>query len=1298
MFLSWHLLFSKNESLNLRGAGLCFTPNKGQVIDVEGNLRPDILYTGDGGGLSLFIRNTGVSYVMSKPAEANEFMESFEVLMPKTSSFYTHRIDLNFLNCNTNTLFIETDEVEGYKNFYYPHCAQGVNNIKSYNVLTQKNIYNNIDVIYKGSKSKGLKYDIIVNPGGDYRNIALQYSGTNSVSLKEGRLIISTSLNELTEYIPKVYQNIDGKIVDVAAEYFLHDNIINFKLGTFNPKHPLIIDPWVTYFGGANNENGTSIATDPNGDIVFTGLTYSNNFPVLGAFQSTQPAGAFVAKMNANGNLLWCTYYGGTYNDRGNGICTDSNGDVYFTGESWSTNNFPIVTTFGQTSHLNTHPGITSGKTAAFLVKLSSGTGQPIWGTFYGDPISGQYTTGQDVTVDQNNNVLISGHTAATANIATPGTFQSNYGGAGVGYFWGDVYVAKFNSTGVRQWGTYCGGSDVETAGGISCDLSNNIYVAGKTLSNDFPVSSGAFSTRYSNNSDAFLFKLDQTGQRVWGTYYGGPSAEEGLAVQVDLTGNVYIAGRTLSKTALGTAGAAYPTKTAGSLNSDAFITKFSSAGSRLWGSYLGGSAAVSAGGGAADYATGLAIDGYNNVIVAGDTYSTDFPVTSCAQQTVFIGTEDQFITTFDPNGNIICSGYLGMGNSSSYNNETMNGSGGCIAATGGFLYLTAASDNAYPVTINAYQYNSAGNVDVTVAKFCVTSCGLPTILADFYASKTNICTGEPINFSLTNTSCSQTGTTYLWSFSGGTPSTSTNQNPANISFNGTGTYNVKVVIETPCGKDSVEKNNYITVHGIPATINPVSNVTCNGYNDGTANVNAPAGQYNFSWSNGQTSSTATGLSAGTYSVTVSENNGCSTTFTTIITQPLPLILTTAINDSISCNGYNDGTVIASCSGGTPTYNYLWSNNQTNTIATSLSTGLYNVIVTDENGCTITGSIQISDPQALVVSIAPNVPVCEGQTVTLSASSNGGSPAYLYNWSNGSTFAMVSVTPSSNTTYSLEVTDKNGCSASAITNIEVNPLPEVIFASDETEGCAPLCISFINTSPTSLNSSWQFGNGSSSGSEQTTTCFNTAGQYNTTLTVTDANGCSNTKTENNYITVYPNPSAAFTANSNPTDINIPVVFTDQSTDATKWNWTFGDVVNTTSSAQHPSISYSDSGYYRVILIVENSYGCVDTTEQLIRVQPEFSLYAPNSFTPNNDGTNDLFKPKGTGIDYTNYELYIFDRWGNKIFFTDNPEKGWNGCVKNSNTIAQIDTYVWVVYLRDVNGNKHSHNGHINLIK
>ncbi len=219
----------------------------------------------------------------------------------------------------------------------------------------------------------------------------------------------------------------------------------------------------------------------------------------------------------------------------------------------------------------------------------------------------------------------------------------------------------------------------------------------------------------------------------------------------------------------------------------------------------------------------------------------------------------------------------------------------------------------------------------------------------------------------------------------------------------------------------------------IPLTANITSSspVTCNGGTDGSATVNASGGQmpYSYLWSNGETNATAIMLSAGSQSVTVTDDGGQMAVDQVTISEPSALVLTTTIDNHITCNGNNDGQATASASGGSPGYTFNWSNGQSSATATGLTPGMHSVTVTDVNNCSTSADITITEPDVLVLQLIfqTNISCFGFNDGTAAVQASGGSNPYSFSWSNGQTGGTaVNLTPGS---HSVTVTDVNNCTA-----------------------------------------------------------------------------------------------------------------------------------------------------------------------------------------------------------------------------------------------------------------------------
>lgn len=466
-------------------------------------------------------------------------------------------------------------------------------------------------------------------------------------------------------------------------------------------------------------------------------------------------------------------------------------------------------------------------------------------------------------------------------------------------------------------------------------------------------------------------------------------------------------------------------------------------------------------------------------------------------------------------------------------------------------------------------------------------------------------------------------------------------------------------------------------------------------------------GPYTYSWNTSpvQTTPTATNLPPGVYIVTVTDGTGCTTvdTVTVLGTGALPFS-TSQVN--VLCNGGNNGSATFTPTGGTGPFTYTWNPNVSGTgSATTLTAGVYTVDVTDNYGCSNSFTFTITEPPLVPISANPSPPssVCIGFSTTVSVAPSGGAPPYSYNWLNGpGNNSSLLVTPTVTTTYSCVVSDACGNQADTGTiTITVNPTPAISFAGDDLAGCAPVCVNFTpQSNPAIASCLWQFGDGDTSIVGLANHCYDQTGTYDVTLSVVDVNGCVNTTTLFAYITVYPDPVAAFNIlTPMPTTLQESYIgFDNLSTGGDTCHWDFGDASELTDvTCADLAHQYEDTGTYHVQLIVTNTWGCADTAESDVVIVPDATLYVPNTFTPNGDGQNDIFYAYGEFVD--EFHMMVFDRWGNLIFESYDIYKGWDGRVQGHSTICQIDTYVWrISYTEKYTGFYQRRIGHVNLIR
>ena len=598
--------------------------------------------------------------------------------------------------------------------------------------------------------------------------------------------------------------------------------------------------------------------------------------------------------------------------------------------------------------------------------------------------------------------------------------------------------------------------------------------------------------------------------------------------------------------------------------------------------------------------------------------------------------------------------------------------------------------------------------------------------------SHNDVCFGDSIQFTdSSSVNLPASITSYLWVFGDGSPS-GILENPAHL-YSAAGTYNVKLVATSnnACS-DSV--TTPVNAYDAPVTAFTFSN-TCLADSAKLINtsVDPVMGSIaNWEWNFGDGSPLNTTVwspshlyaAPGKYQViliTYSSNLGCADTLKDSIT-----VFHTPVGNfgfiNVCLNQANDLYDSSSVVNGTVT---AWSWNfgdssplntvqNTNHIYSNPGTYIVSLVVTTSDGCEddISKNIVVHplpDAQYSATNVCVGTPVQFTDLSTIlptdtiqswtwdfddsSPFSNGQAATHLY-------------TAIGSYDIQLLVVSNFGCIDSINKTTVVNPNPVVNFSAIDTVGCSPLCVSFQNTSSIGTGNNiqylWNFGDSSAPGNSQnvehcyTNNSVSSLVSFTPTVTVTSDSGCVTSGSKTNYITVYPNPNASFTVSPQTSTIIDPVIsITDLSTGTDFWTWNFGDLQ--TSVVQNPpSHTYASVGTYIITLIASTQYNCIDTTYQTIIIEPDFIFYIPNAFTPDGDGINDFFTGKGIYIE--EFEMSIFDRWGNLIYRSDDISIPWDGKANKGTEIAQSDVYVYSIKVTDFKMVKHNYSGIVTLVR
>ncbi len=633
---STSLIFKKQ--IKQSGKILQFIENKGQFADQKGNELPDVKFIAKFGNRRIYVRESGISFVVFKKKEVNKdeqgFANGFNV-----SGF---RQDMVFKNCNIDVEIRGIGKSNDYINYYLPHCPQGITDVYKYEKIIYDNIYDNIDLVLYSNDEGKFQYDFTVNPGGDPSEIALFMHDAEDVSIENNKLITGTPCGEIIQSPPFTYQMVDGKKVKINSSFSINkDKLISFKYSAYDRSKPLIIDPvtrlWGTFFGGEQMDILNCVDFDTGNNIIACGATDSEtNIASPGAYQPNLNyyRDAVIVKLDIDGNRVWSTYYGGSESDYAGDLVTDKQDNIYVFG----TSNSPDV--LGEDGWQQQN----NGEYDSFIAKFSP-SGYRIWGTFYGgesveNPFNYEnYVANGKITVDKWSNVFVTAKTLSDKLVGDK-CMQCKRGGEE------DAFIAKFDSSGNMIWDTYYGGEFYDRPGGMTTDEEGNLLICGWTMSEDVFASEDAMQKELKGDHDGFISKFDTDGNRIWSTYYGGIGWDGLMQIALDPAGNIYLSGATTSEE-IGYG--RWKDKLHG--YHDALVAKFTGDGrKRIWSVYFGGSYNEWAY--KLDYSNGA-------LYITGSTYSEDLNVRGGYQKNL-IGNRDAFFAKFDTSGKRLWGSYYG--------------------------------------------------------------------------------------------------------------------------------------------------------------------------------------------------------------------------------------------------------------------------------------------------------------------------------------------------------------------------------------------------------------------------------------------------------------------------------------------------------------------------------------------------------------------------------------------------------------------------------------------------------------
>lgn len=896
---------------------------------------------------------------------------------------------------------------------------------------------------------------------------------------------------------------------------------------------------------------------------------------------------------------------------------------------------------------------------------------------------------GYTCTYDEQGNMYLGGYVNGPIGLypTTPGAFQLSFGGgtstSGI-MFPCDMGISKISANGSTLiYSTYLGGSDNETPHSLVVNSLNQLVIYGRTYSSNFPTTANAYDNSYNGGGDITVTVMNANGTALIGSTFIGGSGDDGVNINAqefvggslkrnygddargevicDANNNIYIASCTSSNN-FPTTNGAFQASLAGA--QDGCIFKLNATASNLiYSTYLGGNAD--------DACYSLDLNPTNNALyVSGGTSSNNFPVGFGGVNALYQGgTMDGFLIQLNPSGTALNGGtFIGTNQEDQSYFVKLDLSGN--------VYVVGQTKGNYPIINAAYSNANSGQF---ITKFNPELNSI--IYSTRFGSGNNNTNISPTAFLIDT--CENV---YVCGWGG-------NLGFANWPFNQNALSGMPLTSDA--FKSTTDGNDFYII----VLKKDAASLLYGSYFGGNnALEHVDGGTSRFDKSGiiyeaicagcGGNSSTPT--TPGVVSQTNNSSNCNELGFkmalelTTLKAEALadpaatgcaPLTVN-FINNSQNATYYhwNFGTGVSTDTSNLfqPTFTYT-------------DTGTYNIqlIAFSPNGCipsdTAYTSVVVYNTTASATYGYTLNDLCDSLIVSFTA--QGSSPLATYAWSFGDGTTGTGAIPSHTYydggvyTVTLIVNDPEACNP-LDTFVQQIPFLSKISAKPSGNyysGCAPLTVQFENNSFGGTSFKWVFGDGSSSTLENPTHNYNQPGTYTALFIVFDPSSCNGSDTAYITIEVFPAaPVAQFTMNTQNPGSNEPVLFTNQSFNATAYLWSFND--GTTSNDVNPVHTFQNNGDYLVCLTAYNNGPCPDTACRLIYVRFTPLIDVPNAFSPNGDGQNDFLLVKGRGVQSILFR--VFNRWGEKVFETNNINVGWNGTYKGEP--QEMDVYAWTL--------------------
>ena len=649
-------------------SGPVFVANQGQWPE-------NILFRGSTAGLVLWFEADKVTYISERDSGQS----------PITAAF---------VNCGPDVAVRGSDTLDANNNFFIGNNPdKWRTDIPGFGEVVYENIYPGIDLKFYGSQNR-IEYDFMAAPGADYSQIEIAYEGAEAVYIDQsGRLIVAGVCDSLTHHQPYIYQIDSGHRIKLKGEYIQKSPVsFGFRLTQSADAHLcLVIDPVLSYDAHFNGEYGEAfegVTIDKEGNVYAVGGTSSADFPHVGGYPGQSCPGMVIAKINADGQIVYSTCFGGSGQDAGNGVAVDKDGNIYLTGTT-SSEDYPFVN-----GYQSSNPGAPL-YSAAFVTKLNSTGNAIIYSTYL---CGGHGDYGLDIEVDDSGYAYVCG--GAFEGFPTVNAYQPNHANGA------DAFLTILAPAGnALVYSTFLGGWSTDDAKSIDLANSGSIVIGGETHSYDLPVKHAIQSMNggTDSNVDGFAAKFAPMGDSlIYCTYLGGDKLDRIEGVAADQDGRAYVCGITGS-TDFPIKNAFQPEQAGGPY--DAFFAKIDENGdSLIYSSFLGGSDL--------EEANEIDVNCYKEVYLTGLTWSLNFPLVDAFQTSHMGGHYEGFITKINRYGDeLIYSSYYGTSQNDNPVDVAVNNSG--EAAICGYSYrdATVGYEDAWILKLTDVPENVCGDL-----------------------------------------------------------------------------------------------------------------------------------------------------------------------------------------------------------------------------------------------------------------------------------------------------------------------------------------------------------------------------------------------------------------------------------------------------------------------------------------------------------------------------------------------------------------------------------------------------------